>query len=145
MAKFENPWRDITPRVMGPWSPFCHYTFFTLETKFGISFSEVGPQTEITENLQRNATPRVMYPLAPIPIYTIHPVIVHIYTNFQISSFHSSWEICYENFQEWQNLKTYEGTELQRVMGPWPTFCHYTSLTFETKCGISFIEVGPQT
>ena len=49
-------------------------------------------------------------PLAPILVYTIHPVIVYVYTNFQLSSFHSSWENCYENFQEWQNLETYQGT-----------------------------------
>ena len=48
--------------------------------------------------------------LAPIRVYLIHPAIVHVYTNFQLSSYHSSWEICYENFQEWQNLKTYQGT-----------------------------------
>ena len=48
-------------------------------------------------------------PLAPIPINTIHPVIVHVDTSFQLSSFHSSLEICYENFQERQNLKTYKG------------------------------------
>ena len=29
-------------------------------------------------------------PLAPIPVYMIHPVIVHVYTNFQLSSFDSS-------------------------------------------------------
>ena len=52
--------------------------------------------------------------LAPILVYRIHPVIVHVYTNFQLSSFHSSWEICYENFQEWQNLKTYQGTKLMK-------------------------------
>ena len=49
-------------------------------------------------------------PLAPIPIYTIHPDIVHVYKSFRLSSFHSSLEICYENFQETQILKTYEGT-----------------------------------
>ena len=32
-----------------------------------------------------------------------------------------------------------------RAMGPWPLFCEYTLLTLETKCSISFIEVGPQT
>ena len=36
MAKFENLPRDITPRVMGPWSLFCHYIFLSLETKCGI-------------------------------------------------------------------------------------------------------------
>ena len=46
-------------------------------------------------------------PLATILVYTIQPVIVHVDMNFQLSSFHSSWEICYENFQEWQNLKIY--------------------------------------
>ena len=30
-------------------------------------------------------------------------------------------------------------------MGPWPLFCDYTLLTLETKCSLSFIEVGPQT
>ena len=63
-------------------------------------------------------------PLTPILGNTIHPVIFHVYTNFQLSSFHSSWEICYKNFQEWQNLKTYEGTEIPRVMDPWPPFCY---------------------
>ena len=32
-----------------------------------------------------------------------------------------------------------------RVIGPWPLFCDYTLLTLETKCSISFIEVGLQT
>ena len=71
------------------WPPFCHYIFVILETKCGISFIEVGPQTEVIENLQRDITPSYG-PLAPIPVYTIHPVIVHVYTNFQLSSFHSS-------------------------------------------------------
>ena len=31
-----------------------------------------------------------------------------------------------------------------RVMSPWPPFFHYTFLTLETKCDVSFIEVGPQ-
>ena len=50
--------------------------------------------------------PKSYGPLAPIPVYTIHRAIVHVYTNFQLSSFHSFWEICYENVQEWHNLKT---------------------------------------
>ena len=29
-------------------------------------------------------------PLAPIQVHTIHPVIVQVYTNFKLSSFHSS-------------------------------------------------------
>ena len=49
-------------------------------------------------------------PLAPIRVYTIQQVIVYVHTNFQLSSFHSSWEIWYEKFQEWQNLNTYQGT-----------------------------------
>ena len=44
MAKFENLWWNITARVMGPWPPFCHYTFLTSESKCGICFIEVGPQ-----------------------------------------------------------------------------------------------------
>ena len=50
-----------------------------------------------------------------------------------------TWQIQYSptfskpSFQEWQNLKTYEGTS-PRVMDPWPPFCHYTFLTIETKC-----------
>ena len=49
-------------------------------------------------------------PFAPIPVYMIHPVIVHVYTNFQLSSFLRFWEIRYKKFQEYQNLKTYQGT-----------------------------------
>ena len=50
-------------------------------------------------------------PFARIPVHTIYPVIVHVNTSFQFFSFHSFLEICYENVQEWQNLKkTYEGT-----------------------------------
>ena len=55
-------------------------------------------------------------PMAPIQLYTIHPVIVPLNTNFQLSSFHSSWEICYKKIQKWQNLKTYKGTELQDLL-----------------------------
>ena len=49
-------------------------------------------------------------PFAPIQVYSIQQVIVYIYTNFQLSSFHISWEIWYKHFQEWQNLNTYQGT-----------------------------------
>ena len=121
-----------------------------LETKCGISFIEVGPQTFkllsilIFWKSTKGRNSKSYKPLAPIPVYTIHPVIVHVYTTFQLSHFHSSWEICYESFQEWQKLKTYQGTA-PRVMGPWPPFCQYTFLTLETKCGISFIKVWPQT
>ena len=52
-------------------------------------------------------------------------------------------EIRYENFQEWQNLKTYEGTEL-RSYGPLATIMPL-HLPFETKCEIRFIEAVPQT
>ena len=38
-------------------------------------------------------------PLAPIPVHMKHPVIVIVDTSFQLSSFHSSLEICCENFQ----------------------------------------------
>ena len=145
MAKFENLWRDITPRVMGPWPSFCHFTFLTLMTRCGINFIDVRLhfpyfRDQVWYKFHWSKTTYLSYwkptkghnsksygPLAPIPVYTIHQVIVHVYTSFQLSSFHSSWEICYENFQEWQNLKTYHGTEL-RVMGPWPPFCNYTSL-----------------
>ena len=41
--------------------------------------------------------------LASILVHMKHTVIVDVYTRFQLSSFHSSLEICYENFQEWQN------------------------------------------
>ena len=71
----------------------------------------------------------------------IHPVIVHVDMSFRLSSFHSSWEICYENFQEWQNLKNLWRDITPRVISPWLPFCHYTFLTLETKCGISFTEV----
>ena len=70
ITKFENLPRDITPWVMSPWASFCHYTFLILETKYGISFIEVGPQTQrllskmhfifFFENLPGNITPKVM-------------------------------------------------------------------------------------
>ena len=53
--------------------------------------------------------------MAPILVYTMHPNTVHVDKSFQLYSFHSSLEICYENFQEWQNLKTYDGTQLQEL------------------------------
>ena len=31
---------------MGPWPPFFHYIFLTLETKSDLSFIQVGPQTK---------------------------------------------------------------------------------------------------
>ena len=60
---------DITLRVMGPWTPFCYYIFLTLETKCGFSFIEVGPQTQVIENLQRDIAPRVRN-LWPLFLYT---------------------------------------------------------------------------
>ena len=51
-----------------------------------------------------------LWTLGPYPVYAIHPVIVHTDISFQLSSFHSSLEIGYKNFQEWQNLKSYQGT-----------------------------------
>ena len=120
MANFENIGRNITARIMGPWPPFCLYTSLTLETKCGISFIEVGPQTyKLLSKIlfffwkpTKGHNSKSYRPLAPIPVNTVHPVIVHVYTNFQLSSFHSSWEICYKSFQKMQNLKTYEGQEL---------------------------------
>ena len=47
--------------------------------------------------------------LVPIPVNTIHPVIVNVYTNFQLSSFHSSWEICYEIFKNGKIWKPTKG------------------------------------
>ena len=121
--------------------------------KYCTSSIEVGPQTKtLLSKMQfifwkptKGHNSKSYGPLATFPLYTIHPVIVHVDTSFQLSSFHSSLEICYENFQEWQNLKNLWRDITPRVMGPWPPFCHYTFLTLETKCGISFIEVGPQT
>ena len=92
MAKFEN-----LPRDIAPWGSEKSVRIF----KNGKIWKQ-----KPTKGHNSNS----YGPLAPIPVYTIHPVIVHVYTNFQLSSFHSSWEICYENFQEWQNLKTYQGT-----------------------------------
>ena len=60
-------------------------------------------------------------PLAPIPVHTIHPVIVHVDTSFQLPRFHSSLEICCENFQEWQNLKNLWRDNNSKRYGPLAT------------------------
>ena len=45
-----------------PLATILHYAFLTSEAKCGISFIEVGPQTEVTEKLPRNITPIVIDP-----------------------------------------------------------------------------------
>ena len=47
-----------------------------------------------------------------IPLAFWYTWYIQSLSMFTQTSFHSSWEICNENFQEWQNLKIYEGTEL---------------------------------
>ena len=47
-------------------------------------------------------------PLAAIPVYTIHPVTIHFIWPFSFLAFIVQEKS--ENFQEWQNLKIYEGT-----------------------------------
>ena len=151
MAKFENLWRDRTPLwALGHHSAPIHFPYLRDQVLYKFHRSRTTNIKVIEWNAflffwkpTKGYNSKSYRPLAPIPVNTIQPVIVYVYTNFQLPSFHSSWQIWYENFQEWQNLKTYEGTEL-RVMGPWPPFCHYTFLTLKTKCGIRFIEVGPQ-
>ena len=56
-------------------------------------------------------------PLASIPVYMIHPVNVHVYTNFQLSSFRSYWELLlftplplFRYTQYIQSLSMYTGT-----------------------------------
>ena len=68
-----------------------------------------------------------LWALDPYSGITIHPVIVHVYTNFQLSSFLRFWEICYENFQEWQNLKrkTYQDI-IPKSYGPFAPIPVYT-------------------
>ena len=135
----------MTSRVMDPWPLFWYTRYIQSLSMFIWTFNflaVLGSEKSVrkfssmakfkNENLPRDITPRLMDPLIfwkpikrhnsksygslpPIPVYMIHPVIVHVYTNFQLSSFHSSCEICYEIFQEWQNLKTYQGTQLQEL------------------------------
>ena len=45
------------------------------------------------------------------------------------------------HFKFWKPTKGHNS----KIMGPWPLFCDYTLPTLETKCSISFIEVGPPT
>ena len=149
MAKFENRPKDITPGVMDLWPLFCHYTFLTLETKSGMSFIEIGPQTEVIkqnafkffENLPRDITPRVLDPL-PLFQYTRY---IQSFTMFiQTLAFIVPEKSVTKIFKNGK-IENISRDITARVMGPWPPFCHYTFLTLETKCGIRFIEVGPQT
>ena len=45
--------------------------------------------------------------LVLIPVYTIHPVIVHVYTKFQLSSFHSSQSVTniFKYGKIWKSVK----------------------------------------
>ena len=145
MEKFENLPRDKTISYW-PLAIVLPLHFLTLEPKCGMFYRSRTTNIKVIEqnafqffeNLPRDITPRVMDP-RPRFQYTkyIQPLSMFIRT--------FSWEICYENFQEWQNLKTYQGDITPRVMGPWLPFCHYTFLILETKCSIRFIEVGSQT
>ena len=54
-----------------------------------------------------------LWTLGPYSGIHDNSVIVHADMSVQLSSFHISLEIYYDNFQEWQNLKTYVGTYLQ--------------------------------
>ena len=109
MAKFENLWREIT-KSYGPLAIILplHLPYLRDQVWYKFHWSRI---TNISYWKPTKGHYFKSYgPLAPILVYTMHPVIVHVDTSFQLSSFHSSWEICYKNFQEWQNLKAYEGT-----------------------------------
>ena len=124
MKIFKNVriWKPIKGHKSNSYGPLATilpwHLFLTLETKCYISFIVVRPQTKkLLSRMHFNVwkptkghNSKTYGSLVPIAVHTIHPVIAHVYTNFQLSSFYSSREICYENFQEWQNLKTYEGT-----------------------------------
>ena len=43
------------------------------------------------------------------PVYPMHQPIVHVWTKFQLNSFHSAWEISNQNFSFMVNWKTYQG------------------------------------
>ena len=71
--------RDVTPTVMGCWSLLCYHTFLNLQSKYDISFLEVGQQVQKViskmpnklkkkkkKKLSWEITPRAM---GPWPLY----------------------------------------------------------------------------
>ena len=92
----------------------------------------------VFENLPRDITPRVIEPWLLFQ-YTLYIQSLSLF--IQTFSFLDQ-SSCYENFQEWQNLKLMKG-HLQELLA----LGYHSAITppLETKCSTSFIEVGPQT
>ena len=93
------------------------------------------------ENLPRDIT-KSYGPLVPIRIYSIHQSLSMCIGIFSFLAFIVP-EL--QKFSRMAKFKNQSSNITPRVMGLWPPFYHYTFLTFETKCGLRFIEVGPQT
>ena len=156
MAKFENLSKDISPRVMGPWPPFCHYTFLDLETKCDISVIEVGSQTlkllsrtclnflKTYYMTVRDITQGLMDPW-PLFLYSLYSLSFSMFIQIFSSLAFIVPEKSVTKFLRMAKFENLSKDISPRVMGLWPPFCHYTFFTLETKCEISFIEVGPQT
>ena len=90
------------------------------------------------EHLPRDITPRVMDPW-PLFQYTLYSQSFSMF--IQIFSFlvfivpKKSVTKIFKTGKIWKPIKGHKS----KSYGPWPPFCHYTFLTLETKCDISFI------
>ena len=84
-------------------------------------------------------------PLALISLCTIHPPTFIL--SFSFLAFMVPQKGVTKIFQLWQIHKC---ENIIRditlwVMGPWPLFYYHSLFSSGTKCGISFMEVGPET
>ena len=99
------------------------------------------------ENLLRNITLRVMGPWPLLPkAPCIHPLSMFI-PSFSFLAFIIPKKNITNIFHWWQIHKCEKVIRdiTPRVLGPWPLFYYHTSFSSGTKCGISFMDVGPET
>ena len=52
--------RDVTPTVIGCWPLLFYHTFLNLQSKYDISFLEVGSQVQIVINKKHNKLKKIL-------------------------------------------------------------------------------------
>ena len=120
-GKIWKPMKGHNSNSNGPLATILplHLSYLRDQVWYKVHRSRTTNIKVIEQNLPRDTT-ESYGPLVPIPINTIHPAIVHVYTNFQLSSFHGSWKICYENFQDCKIWKPMKGQN-SKSYGPLAT------------------------
>ena len=58
--QLENIPRDVTPTVMGCWPLLFYHTFLNLQSKYDISFLEVGSQVQIVISKKHNKLKKIL-------------------------------------------------------------------------------------